>query len=107
MEAPTGNPLFRPRTPRECTAAIIAAACCVPWPPCRYSDGIFHPYLALDCTAVAEPKARQESEYIEICSGVGHDELMDIVVSGRMNTVGLSCVLLALRTLERNGVPLR
>jgi hypothetical protein len=72
----------------------------------KYADTVFHPFLALDCTPVLNPRPLDDEEYIVIERGVGYKRIMELICDGSMNVpCGYVCML-AFEKLRSMGYPL-
>ena len=72
----------------------------------KYSDQMLFPFLALDCTNVANPKPIDDEEYIVIHRGITYDEVMGMISRGEMNTLSTYTCLLAFNKLREMNIPL-
>lgn len=70
----------------------------------KYSTNRFFPYLALDCTAVANPRSMDDEELITVEHGVPYARVMELISSGQMNVVSSYAILLGVRKLRELGI---
>ena len=72
----------------------------------KYSDNIFHPYLALDPTVVESPRPRDDEEFIVIERNVSYKRLMQLLLAGNINVASSYGILLGIQKLREMGVSL-
>ena len=72
----------------------------------KYADQFLHPYLALDCSEVLNPKPIDDEEFIVIHPRVTYRQIMDLIAHGKMNTLSAYTSLLAFQKLRELGIPL-
>jgi len=72
----------------------------------KYSDQMLFPFLALDCSPVANPKPIDDEEFIVIHKGITYPEIMGMIARGEMNTLSTYTCLLAFNKLREMGIPL-
>lgn len=70
----------------------------------KYSNNHFAPFLALDCKAVATPKAMDDDEYITIEKNIPLPKLMSLIATGKLNVISTYTVLLGLQKLTSLGL---
>ena len=73
----------------------------------KYSDNRFHPYLAIDCESVENPRPMDDEEYIVVKRGVTYDQLMELISTGKLNVISSYTALMGIRKLTEMGIPLR
>ena len=69
----------------------------------KYSENSFFPYLALNCTEVANPLPLDAEEWITIHPNITIDELDRLIDSGEMSTSSAYVVMLAMRYMRKHG----
>lgn len=72
----------------------------------KYANQFIHPYLALDCEKVSNPKPIDAEEYIVIHEKVTYRRIMEMIGKGEMNTLSAYTSLLAFNKLREMGIPL-
>jgi len=72
----------------------------------KYSDNQLHPYLALDCTPVINPKPMDDEEFIIIHKNISHSRLMEMISKGELNIISSYTVLLGIQKLIEMGIKL-
>lgn len=70
----------------------------------KYSTNRFFPYLALDCTAVTNPRPMDDEELITVQHNVPYKRMMELVTAGQMNVVSSYAILLGVRKLREMGI---
>lgn len=70
----------------------------------KYSNCILHPYLALDCVLLDNPKPIDVDEWITIEHGVSYTRLMELVEGGKMTLPCVYCITLGLKKLKELGI---
>ena len=70
----------------------------------KYSNNRFHPFLALDCEKVSNPKPLDPGEFITIHENITYSQIMDMIKTGQMNVVSTYTSLLAFQKLEELGI---
>ena len=72
----------------------------------KYSTNRFYPYLALDCSRVAQPRPMDEDELISVERDVPYQRMMSLLTAGRMNVVSSYAILLGVQKLRNMGIVL-
>jgi len=72
----------------------------------KYSDSYLHPYLALDCSPVLDPKPMDTSEWIVVENDIPYSQLMDLLRKGSMTLPCAYAVVLGIRKVKELGYAL-
>ena len=69
----------------------------------KYSDNILHPYLALDCELVNDPRPIDNEEWITIHRNISYAQLMALLTAGQLALPTAFAVLLSMQRLKELG----
>jgi hypothetical protein len=72
----------------------------------KYSTNRFFPFLALDCTFVADARPMDDEELITVLRAVPYSRMMQLLTSGEMNVVSSYAILLGVKKLREMGIKL-
>jgi hypothetical protein len=70
----------------------------------KYSTNRFFPFLALDCTFVANARPMDDEELITVERAVPYSRMMQLLTSGEMNVVSSYAILLGVKKLREMGI---
>lgn len=70
----------------------------------KYTDNGIHPFLVLDSQLVDDPRAPDEEESITVHRDMSYDQVMDLIRTGRVNTVSAASIFLGYQKLDELNI---